>query len=119
LSLVEAPPLAPAGQDPAAVAQAACIKATEDQDAVFAFSGSGWGGQGGAACVTGAHDSVYLTTYNISQEDLEGADNRLYSFTLSSGDGLEYPARRVESKGLLEGKTIGVVMGDGPGDPEI
>ncbi len=119
LSLVEAPPLAPSGQDPAAVAQAACIKATEDYKAVFAFSGSGWGGQGGASCVTSAHDTVYLTTYNISQEDLAGADNRLYSFTLSSADGLEYLARRVESKGLLEGKTVGVVMGDGPGDPEI
>jgi hypothetical protein len=119
LSLVEAPPLAPSGQDPASVAQAACIKATEDQDAVFAFSGSGWGGQGGASCVTGAHDTVYLTTYNISQEDLEGADNRLYSFTLSSADGLEYLARRLVEKGLLEGKTIGVVMPDGPGDPEI
>jgi hypothetical protein len=119
LSLVEAPPLAPTGQDPAGVAQAACIEATEDHHAAFAFSGSGWGGQGGAACVTGAHDTVYLTTYNISQEDLEGADNRLYSFTLSSADGLEYLARRLVSKGLLEGKTIGVVMPDGPGDPEI
>ena len=67
--------------------------------AVFAFSGSGWGGQGGAACVTGAHDTVYLTTYNISQEDLEGADNRLYSFTLSSADGLEYLARRLDEQG--------------------
>jgi hypothetical protein len=119
LSLVEAPPLAPSGQDPASVAQAACIQATEDDHAVFAFSGSGWGGQGGAACVTGAHDTVYLTTYNISQEDLAGADNRLYSFTLSSADGLTYLARRLVSQGVLEGKTIGVVMPDGPGDPEI
>ena len=94
LSLVEAPPLAPSGQDPASVAQAACIHTTEDDHAVFAFSGSGWGGQGGAACVTGAHDTIYLTTYNISQEDLAGADNRLYSFTLSSADGLTYLARR-------------------------
>ena len=79
LSLVEAPPLAPEGQDPNAVAQAACIEATEDNKAVFAFSGSGWGGQGGAACVTDAHDTIYLTTYNVTQEDLAGADNRLYS----------------------------------------
>lgn len=119
LSLVEAPPLAPSGQDPASVAQAACIQATEDDHAVFAFSGSGWGGQGGAACVTGAHDTVYLTTYNISQEDLAGADNRLYSFTLSSAEGLTYLARRLVSQGVLAGKTIGVVMADGPGDPEI
>ena len=119
LSLVETPPLAPPGQDPAGVAQAACIDATEDHHAVFAFSGSGWGGQGGAACVTGAHDTIYITTYNISEEDLAGADNRLYSLTLSSAEGLTYLARRLVSKGVLEGRTIGVVMPDGPGDPQI
>jgi hypothetical protein len=119
LSLVEAPPLAPAGQDPAAIAQANCIDATEDHHAVFAFSGSGWGGQGGAACVTGAHDTIYLTTYNISDEDLAGADNRLYSLTLSSVDGFKYLARRLHAQGVLEGKTIGVVMPDGVGEPEI
>ena len=41
LSIVEAPPLAPAGQDPQAIAQAACISATEDHKAVFAYSGTG------------------------------------------------------------------------------
>ncbi len=119
LHLVEAPPLAPAGQDPAAVAQAACIEATEDDNAVIAYSGSGWGGQGGAACVTGAHDTVYITTYNLSQEDIAGADNRLYSLALGSADGLEGLARTVKAKGMLDGKTIGVVMQDAPGDPEI
>jgi hypothetical protein len=119
LSLVEAPPIAPEGQDPNAVAQAACIGATEDNDAVFAFSGSGWGGQGGAACVTGAHDTIYLTTYNVTQEDLAGADNRLYSVTVSSADGLEYLARTLDQQGALDGKTIGIVMQDSPGDPDI
>lgn len=119
LHLVEAPPLAPAGQDPAAIAQAACIEATEDNKAVFAFSGSGWGGQGGASCVTGAHDTIYLTTYNISDEDLAGAENRLYSITLSSVEGLKYLARRLHAQGALEGKTVGVVMPDAPGEPEI
>ncbi len=119
LSLVEAPPLAPAGQDPAAVAQAACIQATEDNKAVFAFSGSGWGGQGGASCVTSAHKTIYLTTYNISQEDLDGAENRLYSLGLSSPQSLEYLARVLDKDGVLDGKTIGVAMPDSPGDPDI
>ena len=119
LSLVEAPPIAPEGQDPNSVAQAACIGATEDNNAVFAFSGSGWGGQGGAACVTDAHDTVYLTTYNVTQEDLAGADNRLYSTTVSSADGLEYLARTLDEQGALDGKTIGIVMQDSPGDPDI
>jgi hypothetical protein len=120
LTLVETPPLTPAGQDPAAVAQGACIEATEDNQAVFAFSGSGWGGQGGASCLTsGDHDTVYLTTYNITAEDLEGAENRLYSLAISSVDGLEYLARTLQADGALDGKTIGVVMQDSPGDPEI
>ncbi len=119
LSLVEAPPIAPEGQDPNAVAQAACIEATEDNNAVFAFSGSGWGGQGGATCVTGAHDTMFLTTYNVTQEDLEDADNRLYTTTVSSADGLEYLARTLDEQGTLDGKRIGIVMQDSPGDPDI
>ena len=120
LSLVEAPPTAPEGQDPNAIAQAACIKATEDNDAVFAFSGSGWGGQGGASCVTGAHDTVYLTTYNVTPEDLAGADNRLYSTTIVARPTASSTSPgRLDEQGALEGKTIGIVMHDSPGDPEI
>ena len=119
LSLVEAPPVAPSGQDPNAIAQAACIEATEDEDAVFAFSGSGWGGQGGAGCVTGAHDTIFLTTYNVTEEEIAEAGNRLYSLAFSPAQGLEYLARTLHAQGALEGKRIGVVMSDAPGDPEI
>ncbi len=119
LHLVEAPPLAGEGQDPAALAQAACIKATEDNKSVFAFSGTGWGGQGGASCVTSAHDTIYLTTYTISPDDLANADNRLYSTALSPADGLEYAAKVLDAQGAFDGKKIGVVMADSPGDPEI
>jgi hypothetical protein len=119
LSLVEAPPTAPEGQDPAAIAQAACIKATEDNDAVFAFSGSGWGGQGGASCVTSDHDTVYLTTYTISPEDLANSENRLYSTALSPADSLEYAAKVLHADGAFEGKKVGVVYADAPGEPEI
>lgn len=119
LSLVEAPPTAPEGQDPAAIAQAACIKATEDNDAVFAWSGSGWGGQGGASCVTGDHDTIYLTTYTISPEDLEESENRLYSTTLSPADGLASAAKVLNDDKAFEGKKVGVVMADSPGEPEI
>jgi hypothetical protein len=119
LSLVEAPPLAPEGTDPQAVAQAACISATEDHHAVIAYSGSGWGGQGGASCVTDAHDTIYLTTYNVTQQEIEAAGNRLYSLAISSADGLEYLARTLDAQGAFDGKTVGVVMQDSPGDPDI
>jgi hypothetical protein len=119
LHQVEAPPLAGEGQDPAALAQAACIKATEDNKSVFAYSGTGWGGQGGASCVTSAHDTIYITTYTISPDDLAAADNRLYSTALSPADGLEYAAKVLAADGAFDGKKIGIVMADSPGDPEI
>lgn len=119
LHLVEAPPLAGEGEDPAALAQAACIEATEDNESVIAVSGTGWGGQGGAACVTDAHDTIYLTTYTISPQDLANAENRLYSTALSPADGLRYAASVLHEQGAFEGKTVGVVMADAPGEPEI
>ena len=119
LHIVEAPPLAGEGQDPAALAQAACIKATEDNKSVFVYSGTGWGGQGGASCVTSAHDAIYITTYTISPDDLANSDNRLYSTALSPADGLKYAAKVLFRDGALQGKKIGIVMADSPGDPEI
>jgi hypothetical protein len=119
LHTVEAPPLAGEGQDPAALAQAACIKATEDNKSVFAYSGSGWGGQGGASCVTSDHDTVYITTYTISPDDLANAENRLYSTALSPADGLRYAAKTLHEDGAFEGKKIGVVMADGAGEEQI
>ena len=102
------------------IAQAACIKATEDNNAVFAFSGSGWGGQGGASCVTGAHDTIYLTTYNISQEDLaERRQPPLLDSRCRRPTGWSTSPRTLDAEGAFDGKTIGVVMADSPGDPEI
>ena len=73
LSIVEAPPLAPEGTDPQAVAQAACIDATEDNKAVFAYSGSGWGGQGGAAASpTRTTRSTSRRTTSTQQEIEDG-----------------------------------------------
>ena len=119
LHTVEAPPLAGEGQDPAALAQAACIEATEDNKSVFAYSGSGWGGQGGASCVTSDHDAIYITTYTISPDDLANSENRLYSTALSPADGLRYAAKVLNDEGAFDGKKIGIVMADSPGDPEI
>jgi hypothetical protein len=118
LSLVETPPLAPPGEDMSAITQAACIEATEDNHAVFAYSGSGFGGGGGASCITEA-GTIYLTTYNITQDDIENAGNRLYSNAISSVDGLAYLVRILDEEGAFDGKTIGVVMQDTPGEPDI
>jgi len=119
LTTVEAPPIAPSGQDPNAIAQAACIEATEDNLAVFAWSGSGWGGNGGAGCVTGNHETVYITTYNITDEEIANSDGRLFSTSLAPVDGLRYAAQVLNSEGAFEGKTIGIVHTDSAGESEI
>ena len=38
---------------------------------------------------------------------------------VSSADGLEYLARTLDEQGAFDGKTIGIVMQDSPGDPDI
>jgi hypothetical protein len=69
--------------------------------------------------VTSAHDAIYLTTYTISPDDLANSENRLYSTALSPADGLRYAAKVLNADGAFDGKKIGVVMADSPGDPEI
>ena len=44
---------------------------------------------------------IYLTTYNITQDEIEDAGNRLYSLALSSADGLEYLARTLDDAGCV------------------
>jgi hypothetical protein len=118
LSLVEAPPVAPSGQDPNAIAQEACIEATEDNQAVFAFSGSGWGGNGGAGCVTGDHETIYITTYNFTDDELAASEGRLFSNSLGSVEGMRYAAIVLNEEGAFDGKTVGVVHSDSAGEPE-
>ena len=55
----------------------------------------------------------------MTQQEIENAGNRLYSLALSSADGLEYLARTLDAQGAFDGKTVGVVMQDSPGDPDI
>ena len=111
LSISEVDVLPPGGQDSSTLEQAACIESAEDNNAVFAYSGSGYGGAG-VACLTQQHDVIFLTSYTTSLEDLEKAEGKLYATGLAGEQQLTYMARDLARQGLLEGKTIGVVHSD-------
>ena len=113
LSLVEAPPLAPAGQDRTRSRRPRASPRPKTTTPC-SRTRAGLGRSGRRACVTGAHDTIYLTTYNITQEDIEGAGNRLYSLHVLVGRRPEYLARTLDAQGAFDGKTVGVVMADCP-----
>ena len=118
LQTVEVPALPSGGQDTSSVAQAACIEAAEDQNAVFAFSSSGFGNVG-VPCLTQAHEVIFITSYTFSGEDTKQAESRLYSTGLSGEEQLTYMARDLAKRGALDGKTIGVVRPDLIPDADI
>ena len=115
LSTVEVPAIP---TDTSSVAQAACIQAAEDQEAVFAWSTSGFGDVG-IPCLTQAHDVIFTTSYTVSSEDLADGGSRLYSTGLSGEQQLTYMVRDLYKSGALDGKTIGVVRPDLVPDQDI
>ena len=115
LSTVEVPAIPP---DTSSAAQAACIQAAEDQEAVFAWSTSGFGDVG-IPCLTQAHDVIFITSYTVSSEDLADGGSRLYSTGLSGEQQLTYMVRDLYKSGALDGKTIGVVRPDLVPDQDI
>jgi hypothetical protein len=118
LSNIAVPALAGQGQDTSSLAQAACIKAAEDQHAAFAFSTSGFGDVG-VPCLTRTHDVVFMTSYTVTLDDMAKADGRLYSSGFAGEQSLTYMARDLARSGKLKGKTIGIVRQDSTPDAEI
>ncbi|HEX7095410.1 MAG TPA: hypothetical protein VF183_05975, partial [Acidimicrobiales bacterium] len=96
---------------------AACIEATEDHEAPIVLNSSGF--QGSAIlCITEDHGSVFITTQGNPGEYYERAGNKLYSMSFSLDESLTMLARAVASTGALDGKVIGVVAADTPGQAE-
>ena len=118
LQTVEVPAIPSGGQDTSSVATAACIEAAEDQEAVFAWSTSGFGNVG-IPCLTQRNEVIFTTSYTVSSEDLANGGSRLYSTGLSGEQQLTYMVRDLYNSGALEGKTIGVVRPDLVPDADI
>jgi hypothetical protein len=97
------------------VDQQNCIKITQDEDSVVAFSNTGVGDPL-ASCLTGPHNTIFLGTYNFTANDFAQSQGRLYSFDYGDQMILSLAARQLAPQ--LQGKRIAVITDDNPGDAQ-
>ncbi len=117
LQLVEVSALGGGGEDIDTLRNQACIEATEDKNAVVVVNSTGF--QGSATlCIADDHDTLFLTTQGNSREFHEQARGRLYSLSPVAEDSVINMTKAIIARGALDGKTIGVVWPDTPGQPE-
>lgn len=97
----------------------ACIETTEDRDTVIALNSSGMQGTG-PLCVAAPDEgnTLLITTQGLSQDQLDRGGPNLWTIDRVQDDMLAVLANVAHERGLLEGKTIGVVSLDTPGQAE-
>ncbi len=93
----------------------ACVSATEDHHAVFVMSSTGLQGTA-TLCVAEEHDTAIVTTLGVDEEFMERSRGNLITMDLTLNDSLRQMVRRIDTDGALDGRTIGVVGGDTPGE---
>ena len=116
LKLVEVDTFNPA-EDIDALRNEACIRATEDEGGVIVMNSTGF--QGSATlCIAEEHNVAFITTQGNSQEFSDRAEGRLVSLSPTLGESLTWLSGYAIDQGLLDGKTIGVIAPDTPGQAE-
>ncbi|NNE72647.1 MAG: ABC transporter substrate-binding protein, partial [Acidimicrobiales bacterium] len=108
----------PLSPDVLADANAACLEATEDNNAVFVVNFTSIQ-EPATLCVVEQHDTGMLTTTGFSEDAMRRGQNRLFTVTPTWERGLSVLARTAHEQGRLEGRTIGVVGSDLPGHTEV
>jgi hypothetical protein len=96
---------------------AACVTATEDENAAFIMSSTGLQGTA-TLCIAEEHNTPYIGTIGLESGFVERAGGKLVSFDFTQDDALRYLVERIDATGELEGKTIGVIGADTPGQPD-
>ncbi len=94
---------------------AACLEATEDHNAVFVLNSTGFQGSAGL-CL--AENSIFISTQGQTQEFIDTGAGGLLSLSPTLEQSLEYLADFLLDTGRLEGKTVGIVTPDTPGQAE-
>lgn len=113
LSLIEVPPT---GSDVDALRNAACIEATEDRDAVIVLNSTGFSGTANLCFAEQDPKAAFVSSQNMPLEYLERGEGRLIALALALEESLQFLAQAVIAEGLLEGKTVGVLGTDSPGE---
>ena len=96
---------------------AACIHATEDLNGVILVNSSGF--QGSASlCIVEEHETAFVSVQTQTEEFISRGNDRLITISPTSEELLRWHALDLLERGELEGKTVGVVAQDTPGQSE-
>ena len=114
LHLVEVPAT---GNDVDALRNSACIEATEDRQGVLILNSSGFQGSANL-CLVEDHYSAFISTQGQLQEWVDRGEGRLVTLSPTLDESGRFLIQRLLETGELEGKTIGVVVPDTPGQQE-
>ena len=117
LRLVEVSALGGGGVDIDTLRNAACIEATEGHDAVIVMNATTFAGTA-QLCITEEHESVLIGHEALPEEYLRRGGGRLLSTATTLEEILGALASYVVDIGALEGRRVGVVAPNTPGEAE-
>ena len=96
---------------------AACIQAIEDLDGVVLVNSSGFGGSA-TLCIVEQHETAFISSLSPPLEFMQRSEDRLIVSTAAAEEALSWLALDLIARGELDGKTVGVVAPDTPGEVE-
>ena len=114
LQIVEVPA---SGNDVDAQRNAGCIKAIEDFNGVILMNSSGFQGSANL-CIVEEHETAFISTQAQTEEYVARSDGRLIMMSLTLEEAVRLASSVLIDSGELEGKTIGAIAPDTPGQPE-
>ena len=114
LRIVEVPA---SGNDVDAQRNAGCIQAIEDFNGVILMNTSGF--QGSASlCIVDDNETAFISTQAQTEEFVSRSDGRLIMMSVTLEEALRLTSSVMIASGELEGRTIGAIAPDTPGQPE-
>ena len=117
LRLVEVAGLGVGGIDIDTLRNAACIEATEEHEAVILVNSTSFQGTA-MLCVTEEHDSALIGHQALPAEYVQRGGGRLFTTATTLEANLRALAEYTISTGALEGRRVGVVAPNTPGEAE-
>ena len=117
LRLVEVSALGGGGVDIDTLRNAACIEATENHDGVIVMNTTTFAGTA-QLCITEEHDSVHIGHEALPAEYLQRGAGRLFTTATTVEEIFGALAKYVTDTGALEGRRVGVVAPNTPGEAE-
>ncbi|MYI56852.1 MAG: ABC transporter substrate-binding protein, partial [Acidimicrobiia bacterium] len=117
LRLVEVSALGGGGVDIDTLRNAACIEATENHDGVIVMNTTTFAGTA-QLCITEEHDSVLIGHEALPAEYLQRGGGRLFTTATTVEEIFGALAKYVTDNGALEGRRVGVVAPNTPGEAE-